>query len=227
MANNEITNPIPARLKNVAIGGHVAGAEDIYDDELMMSQADINAIVIGGSVSVGLSASPSPVFVGEQREITLKATSSVGADITIKKGDSVVATGEGTSLTGSSTITPTSAGNTNYNAEFVVGGLTKTASAVVTAVYPIWYGSGNAWTSAQTKASPKTSPAGTYNVVVATAASYVWFVVPASMSIDHATKSGFDFPLEDPQSVTKDGVAYKAYRSSNTYDAGTEIIILY
>jgi len=218
---------IPGRLHSVASEGQALGADEVYDDTLMMSQADINAIVIGGSVSVGLSASPSPVFVGEQREITLKATSSVGADIIIKEGDNVVATGEGTSLTGSSTITPTSAGNTNYSAEFVVGGLTKNASAVVTAVYPIWYGSGNAWTSAQTKASAKTSPAGSYNVVVTTAASYVWFVVPASMSIEHATKSGFDFPLEAPQSVTKDGVAYKAYRSSNTYDAGTETIILY
>ena len=218
---------IPGRLHSVASEGQVTGADEVYDDTLMMSQADINAIVIGGSVSVSLSASPSPVFVGEQSEITLRATSSVGADIIIKEGGNVVATGEGTSLTGSSTITPSIAGNTNYTAEFVVGGLTKTSSAVVTAVYPIWYGSGNAWTSAQTKASPKTSPAGTYNVVVTTAASYVWFVVPASMSIDHATKSGFDFPLEAPQSVTKDGVAYKAYRSSNTYDAGTETIILY
>lgn len=34
--------PIPHRLKNVAIGGHVAGAIDIYDDKLFKNQQDIN-----------------------------------------------------------------------------------------------------------------------------------------------------------------------------------------
>lgn len=42
MANNEFTIPIPARLKNVAKGGHVAGAEDIIDDALGKEQSEIN-----------------------------------------------------------------------------------------------------------------------------------------------------------------------------------------
>lgn len=35
--------PIPHRLKNMAVGGHVAGAVDIYDDSLLRDQQDINA----------------------------------------------------------------------------------------------------------------------------------------------------------------------------------------
>lgn len=42
MANNEFTIPIPARLKNVAKGGHVAGAKDIIDDALGKEQSAIN-----------------------------------------------------------------------------------------------------------------------------------------------------------------------------------------
>lgn len=42
MANNEFTIPIPARLKNVAKGGHVAGAKDIIDDALGKEQSVIN-----------------------------------------------------------------------------------------------------------------------------------------------------------------------------------------
>lgn len=45
----EIKMPIPARLKNVAVGGHVAGAEDIVDDtnfpDNPKNQAEINAEV--------------------------------------------------------------------------------------------------------------------------------------------------------------------------------------
>lgn len=42
----EKINPIPARLKNVAVGGHVAGASDIIDDELGKTQSEINADII-------------------------------------------------------------------------------------------------------------------------------------------------------------------------------------
>jgi hypothetical protein len=55
---------------------------------------------------------------------------------------------------------------------------------------------------------------------------YVFFVVPATMSITKATLSGFDFPLDAPVSVTVEDVAYKSYRSSNTNDAGTYQIVI-
>lgn len=56
----EITQPIPARLKNVAVGGHVAGVEDIYDDNKEKTQKQINAEVeqslgSGGSVDTRIA----------------------------------------------------------------------------------------------------------------------------------------------------------------------------
>ena len=42
----EVVQPIPARLKNVAVGGHVAGADDIIDDALGIVQSDVNEKVI-------------------------------------------------------------------------------------------------------------------------------------------------------------------------------------
>lgn len=41
----EVISPIPARIKNMAIGGHVAGADDIYDEVLMENQEIINSRV--------------------------------------------------------------------------------------------------------------------------------------------------------------------------------------
>jgi hypothetical protein len=227
MATNENLIPIPGRLHSVATEGHVAGAGEIYDDDLQMNQAEINAIVLGGAITTTLSVSPSVAYVGTAVSINLTASSSVTADtITIKKGDTVIATGTNkTSQAATDSLTPVE-GNNAYSAQFVIGGLTKNSSKNVVGVYPIYYGAGAAYTAATTKASARTTPAGTYNVTVASNGQYVWFVVPATMTINKATKGGFDFPLEAPQSVTVEGVAYKAYRSSNTYDAGTEVITL-
>lgn len=222
------TTKIPRRQKCVDKSHpYTSGAVDIIDDELQLTQAQINAIVLGDAVTTGLTASPSPVFVGVASAISLHATISTPADtIRIKKGDTVLATGSGTSLNGSDSITPDSDGNTSYTAEFVLGGLTKTASRNVAAVYPIRTGSGASYVEGTPISTPKASPAGTYQVTVAANADYVWFNVPATMTINRATMSGFDFPLESPENVTIGGVAYKSYRSSNTYDAGTLTIVI-
>ncbi len=218
---------IPSRIKNAAVGGHVAGADDIMDDELQLTQSQINSIVLGEAININLTVNPSIVFVGETKSITLNATISTPADnIKIKKDNNVISTGRGTSLSGTDSITPSIAGNVSYITEFVLGGLTKTSSRSVTTVNKIYYGSGTVYTDATNSPSAKTSPAGTYNVTVAVDATYIFFNVPATMSIAKATLNGFDFPLETPETVTIDGVSYKSYRSSNTYDAGTLTIVI-
>ena len=144
----------------------------------------------------------------------------------IKKGDTEIASGSGFSLHGSDTFTPTAAGNTTYTALFTIAGLQKTTTKNVVAVYPIRIGTGAAYVEGTALTTPKTSPAGTYNVVVAANENYVYFNVPATMTIHGATMSGFDFPLEAAENVTINGVSYKSYRSSNTYDAGTLTIVI-
>ena len=187
-------------------------------------QNQINAIV-ADKATVSLTASPSVVFIGEQKAITLTAKSSpVATSTVIKKGSTEIQTGSTGTVTGSDTITPS--GNVSYQAEFVIAGITRTANATVSAVHPIYVGAGATAETATTKQSAKTSPAGTYNIPVVTSGSYVWFLVPNNMSISSAKKNGFDFPLEAPTTTTKDGVTYKVYRSSNTYDAGTETIVI-
>ena len=60
MATNENLIPIPGRLHSVATEGHVAGADEIYDDTLQKDQATINsevnaAIGTGGSVDTKIA----------------------------------------------------------------------------------------------------------------------------------------------------------------------------
>ena len=61
MATNENLIPIPGRLHSVATEGHVAGADEIFDDSLNKDQATINqevneAIGTGGSVDSRIAA---------------------------------------------------------------------------------------------------------------------------------------------------------------------------
>ena len=227
------TNPVQNRVITAAVNEkYTKPAEgiptpDIIDTASQMTQAQINQIVIGGNITVNLSASPSPIFVGAQQAVSLSATISTAATtIRIKKGDVVLSTGSGTSLSASDTITPASAGNTSYTAEFIIGGITKTASRSISAVYPIRIGTGTEYVDGTPLTTPKTSPAGTYNVTVANDGEYVYFNVPSTMTINGATMGGFEFPLEAAQSKTIGGVSYKSYRSSNTYDAGTLTIVI-
>lgn len=65
---SEITQPIPARLRNVAVNGHVAGAADIIDDNLNKTQAEINAEIDevlgdGGNVAFIDDEGSSPAVV--------------------------------------------------------------------------------------------------------------------------------------------------------------------
>jgi len=194
-------------------------------------QDQINAIV-NGKATVGLSATPDTVFVGVQSSISLSATTNTSAtSIKIKKGSTELASGSGTSLNGSDTITPSAPGNTAYLAEFTIAGLQKQAPKNVVAVYPVYYGAGleqsDVLDVAACKASPRTTPTGTYTVQITGGSKYIWFFVPANMStqITSAKMNGFDFPLETLADVTDaSNVVYKVYRTPNTNEAGTYVI---
>lgn len=71
MATGEYLELIPTRLKNAAVGGYVAGAEDIIDDDFTIdgttgqSQADINSY-LDGNVSAKADKIPAEAFSDEK-----------------------------------------------------------------------------------------------------------------------------------------------------------------
>ena len=81
----EITQSIPARLKNVAVGGHVAGVEDIYDDNKEKTQKQINAEVeqslgSGGSVDTRIASA-----VNAEKQRAQEAEQSLDGKIATEK----------------------------------------------------------------------------------------------------------------------------------------------
>lgn len=205
--------------------------EDItlFEDHHQVLQDQIDTIVSDKAV-VSLSASTTIFIVGE-RAFTLTASTNTNAEsIVIKQGSNVIATGSGKTLAKSVTVNQATAGNIGYTAEFTfAGGNKRTTSATIYFVNKIYVGSGAVYTDVTTDThavSARKSPTGTYTVTVAENGQYVFFVIPATMSITKATLSGFDFSLESPVSETIDNVSYKVYRSSNTNDAGTYQIVI-
>lgn len=228
MSNNLIA--IPGRLHSVALDEQgnpipVSGANEIYDDELQLSQSTINDIVMSNAVTISLRATSnivdSSVASNTSNTVTLVASTNINANIVIKKGNDVIASGTGSTLTATDTLA-FSGQLTEYSAIVSKGDYQKTAIVRLATMY---YGAGSTSLSAK-YAKAVSSPAGTYNITVSSDGSYVFFRVPSTMTIHGATKSGFDYPLEDPVPSQIGGDEYKDYYSSNTYDAGTEIVTL-
>jgi len=192
-------------------------------------QAQIDAIV-SEKATVSLTVSPNILIVGERTFTLTASTNTTAESIVIKHGSELIIRGSGKTLSRSITVTQDTAADIPYTAEFTfAGGNKRTATATVYFVNKLYVGSGAAYTDVigdSYAQSARRSPAGTYQVTVDNDAEYIFFVVPATMSINKATLSGFDFPLESPVNVTIEDVAYKSYRSSNTNDAGTYQIVI-
>lgn len=192
-------------------------------------QTQIDAIV-SDKATVSLAVSTGTFIVGE-RTFTLTASTNTNAEnIVIKQGSNIIATGSGKTLAQTITLTQTTAGNIVYTAEFTfAGGNTRFTTVTVYFVNEIYIGSGAVYTDVVNDSyaqSARRSPTGTYNITVEQNSQYVFFVIPATMSITKATLSGFDFPLDSPVNVNIEDVAYKSYSSSNTNDAGTYQIVI-
>lgn len=172
-----------------------------------------------GSDSVSLFVSPSVVFMNSGKAVNLTATASKYADtIKITKNGTDVISGSGPTISTADTVNTT----TDYVAQATILGNTYTDTKTITAVNPIYYGSGSSvsdfWEEGHKVKfnTPTISPYRTYNVTVRNNGDKVYFAIPSSMEIHKATMNGFDFPLDNPDTSIS---GYKIYPSSNTYNA--------
>lgn len=227
---SEFTIPIPARLKNMAVNGHVAGTEDIIDDSLQLTQAQINEIVLGGSITTSLSRNKSAVFVGVNSDVTLTATISTPADsIKIFKNDdssTPLVTGSGTSLSYTDSVSPSSRGDIQYYAEFKIGELTKRYPASgfvsVQAVDKIYTGAGTTYDSATMVAETSPHDVGSFTKEITTeSGDYLFIEIPDNFNLTSIKLvSTYETSLSFIQ-ITSSRTGYKAYKNNETRGAGT------
>ena len=193
------------------------GGADVSED-IQDLQNQINQI-LSDKATRNISVNPSVIFVGEQTSINVSVSCTNATAITLRKGSTVLDTGEGTSL--SYTDNNVAAGVT-YQADITIAGVSKTVSASVSAVRPIFTGVGASASAANTRQTARKTPTGNYEINVLST-NYIWFVIPKTMDDikNKATMEGYEFKLNDPEDITKDDVEYKAYRSENKIVPGT------
>jgi hypothetical protein len=188
-------------------------------------QGQIDDIIDATSV-LSLTATPNLVQVGVATNIALAAASSIAADaIILKRGDTQLATGSGTSLNATDQLTASAEGTTTYRALFTIGNAHGEKDVTVKAVLPIYYGAGQAYTDA-VATTLKESPQGAYNITVANTGDYMFICIPYSMNLSRITMNGWNIPLNPYDSQVIGGHAYKIYKTANAYDAGTYTVVV-
>jgi len=223
------TTKIPRRMKCVnKEHPYDCGAVDVYDDDLQLTQSQINSIVLGGSITTNLTRNKTTVFVDVTSNITLTATISTPADSIkiFKYGvDNPIATGSGTSLSYADSVTPSARGNIQYYAEFKIGGLVKrqpTSGFVsVQAVDKMYTGAGTSY--AETTMVAETSPhaTGDFTKQISTAAGdYLFIEVPDNFKLTSIKLvSTYDTSLGFTE-IESSREGYKAYRNNEPRGAG-------
>lgn len=204
----------------VAIGKIEKKADDVTTSHENLSEK-VDSLMKNSQL-VSLTVTPDTIFVGDSSTIVLSATlkDSASSIIITDENGTQIASGSGTSLDGSTAVTPSSEGVLEYSVTAVVDGTTLTAKSYVNCVRPIYYGSGTNYTDATIVADAKQTPNGKYTISVDSDNDYIYLVVPSSMTITKVLMNGLSMPMQ-ATSVQKDGQSYTAYQSVNGYDVGT------
>lgn len=210
LEEKERAEEVEQKLREMIEGGGGTPSQEIVDK--------INQVAADGS-TLSLTMNPQLVFVGEPNNISLTAKTSENAEkIRVYHNGAIVGEGLGYELSCSQQFVMTYEGQTTYTAEFTIGGHRKTTTAKLEAVRPCYYGVGADYRAATTSMGIKKSPAGFYDMNVSVAGSRIYLVIPSTMTINRVKMSGVDMPFDAPANVVVNGTAYKAYRSTNTYD---------
>nr|DAM23527.1 MAG TPA: hypothetical protein [Caudoviricetes sp.] len=189
---------------------------------------DINKVLFTQYTALSFSRTPASFEDGQSTQVTLNWSTKFNNEevtpdsIEVKKGDTVLASDVQTK-----SVTDTITTTQSYSMTAVIKGITKTASVTVNAYKPMYFGASaketleSADVLGLTKQAIKSSPAGNVTVKVG-ANEYLWLCVPSTMNINSVKSGGFDVPMNQPTTVSVDGLGdYKCYRSASPFAEGT------
>ena len=176
---------------------------------------------------VTLEVSPTIIYVGVTTSLDFTATCEDSAtSIVIKdQNDNTIASGSGTSITGTASVTPDSEGNLSFTCNAVIDDSTYTYEVNVQTVGKVYYGCGSSVSDASNVYPINDNPNGTYKFDVSTNGEHLILAVPQKLGYAIIYMNG----MEVPNSVTKatiDGLTYNVYTSINTYNEGSYRIIV-
>lgn len=200
---NEGTVSIPSATSQAA------GAMSAAQAALLADLSGRVDALEAGKAAFSLSASPSSMWYGETKDITLTATASATASsITIKKGSTTVNTGSNVaSLSYTDNGVSTSQ---SYSATAVIKGTTKTASASVTVNYPKYIGAGTNYGDVVTLANRVSTVTGRHTVEITQSGQRIFIVT--DVTINKVMSDNFEVPMTK-STITMNGKTYHIYQS--------------
>ena len=204
-----------------------------YPSELAVrneiNNLDNKIAALSAGVKVSLSISPSVIYKGESRNITLTGTMTNGTPTSMKimDGSTELKTSTSSPISHTVSITPT-ANSKSYGLQGVTLGMTLTASASVNARYPIYYGFGADVASVAISANRYPATTSALNTYTKTAAAngYFYILVPSDIAgPSKFTMGGAPFVMTS-STQTIGSVSYTVYQSGNMYNSGTSLTVV-
>ena len=195
------------------------------------TKAEIAAIIAaeeGKLADLSIEASKDCVQTGQSTSVMVTVRSTIEAsEIILKRNGVVVMQGAGKSLQFNDVLEVEQSGNVTYLAVLTIGGTERTIEMLLPVIDPVYYGAALTASDVVTKATARKTPEGRYTVTAAVDESYIFILVPMSMTVNVVEMSGIEMPMEAPTGIVVGTLAYKCYQSSNTYDEGIYNINVY
>lgn len=193
--------------------------EVLYDQFIQISGFGVSPTIIEKGVATDINISGRFLFAGNPL---------TPDTLTLKMNDKVISNQPVNNLSGTKDTLTTTNDRITYSVSITAHGVTKNASAIVSAYYPCYFGHTTKTIIVGTdvlsfsKQSIKSSPNGTYSMSDISQGEYVWLCIPSNFNINSVTSSGFSVPMEAAISVPVEGKGnYKCYRTSSSLVAGT------
>lgn len=195
------------------------------------TKAEIAVIIAaeeGKLADIGIEASKEVIQTGINTSVMITVRSTIEAsEIVLKRNGVVVMQGAGKTMQFNDVLEEAQSGNVTYLAVLTIGGTERTIEMLLPVIDPVYYGAALTASEVVTKATARKTPEGRYTVTAAVDESYIFILVPMSMTVNVVEMSGIEMPMEAPTGIVVGTLAYKCYQSSNTYDAGIYNINVY
>ena len=195
------------------------------------TKSEIAAIIAGVEgrlADLSIEASKDVIQTGTSTSVMITVRSTVEAStIVLKRNGVAVMQGAGKSLQFSDVLQEAESGSVTYLGVLTIGGVERTVEMQLPVVDPVYYGAALQASDVTLKATARKTPEGRYTVTAAEDESYIFILVPMSMTVNGVEMSGIEMPMEEATGIVIGSLSYKCYQSSNKYQAGTYNINVY
>lgn len=195
------------------------------------TKSEIAAIIAGVEgrlAELSIEASKDVIQTGTSTSVMITVRSTVEASaIVLKRNGVAVMQGAGKSLQFSDVLQEAESGSVTYLGVLTIGGVERTVEMQLPVVDPVYYGAALEASDVTIKATARKTPEGRYTVTAAEDESYIFILVPMSMTVNGVEMSGIEMPMEAATGIVIGSLSYKCYQSSNKYQAGTYNINVY